>query len=41
VKKGFYELELRVTDRFGDQVVNRKYRKHKFGKTGLIKFEII
>ena len=41
VKKGFYELELKVTDRFGDQVVNRKHKKQKFGKTGLIKFEII
>ena len=40
-KKGFYELELKVTDRFGDQVVHRKHRKQKYGKAGLIKFEII
>ncbi len=40
-KKGFYELELKVTDRFGDQVVDRKYKKQKYGKAGLLKFEII
>ncbi len=40
-KKGFYELELKVTDRFGDEVVNRKYKKQKYGKAGLLKFEII
>ena len=40
-KKGYYELELKVTDRFGDEVVDRKFKKQKYGKAGLIKFEII
>lgn len=39
--RGHHELELKVTDRFGNEIVNRKYRRQIHGKAGLVKFEIL